>query len=223
MTSIGRRWPRKWTGATKCDWPNCHSKAIFKSFSSLKTHTLNIHVSPLVCTLPQCSYKKPFGKMYELLRHNATIHGNHYHKCPVEGCEAGFSRKDKMLNHIREKHNTLKCPYNHCSVTVLETEEELHLRQFHGDFECAIGACETGLKSLFLEVGLKRHLRKCHGISYDPIETIMSQTHGSVDRTARSKLRSAWKDCVLCSAQHGKESLRENTEVIGIGNGERSV
>lgn len=217
----------QWSPGTKCSWPSCASKAVFKSFSSLKTHTLNIHVRPLVCTAPQCSYKKPFGKMYELQRHIATAHGDGCNcKCPVEGCEAsltGFSRKDKMLKHLREQHDVLKCPYNHCSATVLKTETESHLQQFHGSFECALGSCETGLKSCFRKIGLQRHLRTHHSITNDPVQTIMSHVRKSDDKTAHGLLRTAWQDCRLCSAQHGNEVPSWNSDAVNIQTGEKSL
>src|SRR5258708_721133 len=65
---------KQWSGASKCGWPKCPSKATFKSRNAWKTHVYNIHVDPLVCTLPQCSYTKPFGKRNDLYRHISTAH-----------------------------------------------------------------------------------------------------------------------------------------------------
>jgi hypothetical protein len=197
---------RRWSGPRKCDWLNCKSKATFKSPASLKSHILNIHVTPLVCTHPQCTYTKPFGKESDLSRHVETVHEKaDRHKCPVELCEAhitGFARKDKLLNHIREQHDNLRCPFNHCFATVLEIQQESHLQRFHGSFECALGACETGLASCFLEANFRSHLRKHHNISYDAVLALMRTLRSTKDNTARGyhivRLRK-WQDCPVCS------------------------
>jgi hypothetical protein len=193
-----------WLGPTKCDWPNCTSKATFKTPASLNTHTTNIHTTPLICSVPQCSYKKPFGKNYELQRHIETIHGNETpHKCPVKDCEqhaSGFSRKDKLKKHMREQHTLLKCPYNHCAAEVVEEETKLHVQQFHGPFECAMASCETGSKSYFTLESALRHLRSCHAMSHDVAYSALQFADSSKDRTIRAPF---WvsRDCEVCSTQ----------------------
>ncbi|KAF8852217.1 hypothetical protein BDZ45DRAFT_114575 [Acephala macrosclerotiorum] len=211
---------QQWRGPRGCDWPGCPSKATFKSPSSLKSHIFNIHARPLVCTHPQCTYTNPFGKQCDLRRHVETFHAVSYnHVCPVESCDAntkGFARKDKLLNHIREQHDNLKCPYNHCHATVLETEQNTHLQQFHGSFECALGACEKAPASCFLEIGLERHLRRDHNMTADPTYTLTYRVSQTGDKTARSshivRLRK-WKDCPACSnAQSGLGSVKNNED-----------
>src|SRR6266536_2620052 len=213
---------RQWSGASKCSWPKCSSKATFKFPKLLKTHISNIHINPLVCTVPQCSYTKPFGKQYELDRHISTVHGEaRNHRCPIESCEAGitgFARKDKLLNHMREQHDNLRCPYNHCSATVLKTQEESHLQQFHGSFECALGICEQGLASRFREVDLQRHIRKHHGLTYDPAQKLMKRVNNAEDKTARGSLLTSWRwqDCPICSKQQYDARLKQNSEDINV-------
>ncbi|CZR66415.1 uncharacterized protein PAC_16316 [Phialocephala subalpina] len=210
---------QQWLGPRGCIWPDCSSRATFKSPGSLKSHILNIHISPLVCTYPQCTYSKPFGKQWDLRRHIETVHAASCdHMCPVKSCEAhtkGFARKDKLLNHIREQHDNLRCPYNHCSATVLETEQDAHLQQFHGSFECALGACEKGLASCFLAIGLRRHLRSHHNMNADPVDTLMSRLRQTGDNTARSShivgLRK-WKDCPACSEAQNNEDFQTQNE-----------
>lgn len=159
----------QWAGASQCPWPKCISKATFKSPSALKTHLTNIHVTPLVCTYPQCSHSRPFGKQYELDRHVATAHGNtRNHKCPVGTCDAnvtGFSRKDKLLKHMREAHENVRCPYNHCFAKVIATQKQEHLRACHGDYECRIGGCEASSASRFSSKRLEWHLISAHKIN----------------------------------------------------------
>jgi len=218
---------RQWSGPRGCIWKECPSKSTFKSPGAFKSHIFNIHVSPLVCTFPQCTYTKPFGKKYDLDRHVATTHAaSSTHVCPVESCDAntnGFARKDKLLNHIREEHDNLRCPYNHCYAIVLATEQDAHLQEVHGSFECALGACEHGPASCFRKVGLKRHFRKHHNMTVDPTQTVMAKTRKTMDKTARSphiaRLRT-WKDCPTCSeAQRGSRS-ELNHESSQIQNGD---
>ena len=196
---------KEWSGATTCQWPKCTSKSLFKTAKQLADHTLNVHVKPLLCPVPSCSHKKPFGRESDLLRHHKTKHGNgQKHKCPVQDCDAnatGFSRKDKMLQHIREKHALLKCGYNHCSAKVLETETESHLREFHGNLECAIGGCKNARKSCFGAGNLFRHLRTSHSIGWGPAYTILRIARFSEDKTARCELRESWRACKSCSTQ----------------------
>lgn len=196
-----------WSGASKCLWPKCSSNATFKTRSSLRTHLSNIHVTPLVCTHPQCSYKKPFGKQYELDRHISTAHGKtHSHKCPIDTCEAsvtGFPRKDKLVKHLREQHEKVRCPYNHCSAVVVATQEEEHIRTFHGDFECAIGGCDCGIASRFSHRSLKQHFKVAHGMDHYTARELVTKVLRSTDRVARQYPTQWWKsprDCESCSS-----------------------
>ncbi|KAH9213472.1 hypothetical protein DL95DRAFT_390438 [Leptodontidium sp. 2 PMI_412] len=208
---------RQWPALRNCGWQNCQSRATFKSPGSLKSHIFNIHVTPLVCTHPQCTYAKPFGKQYELDRHINTIHlASHNHQCPVQSCEAhttGFARKDKLLNHIREQHDNLRCPYNHCFATVLETQVESHLRLFHGSFECALGACSASGASCFLEEDLQRHLRKHHNLTYDPSLSVTKASRHTEDNTARPShviTCRTWQDCPVCSTAQSASSTMQD-------------
>jgi len=210
---------RQWRGPRGCNWPDCPSRATFESPSSLKSHIFNIHINPLVCTYPQCTYLKPFGKKCDLRRHIETVHEpSCNHICPVESCEVnikGFARKDKLLNHIREQHDNLRCPYNHCYATVLETEQDAHLRQFHGSFECALGGCEKGPASCFLEDGLRRHFRRDHHITIDPARNLINKVLNTEDKTARPTHTVRFKklgDCIACSETQSELGFAQNNE-----------
>jgi len=194
----------QWSGATKCPWPKCSSKATFKTRSSLRTHVGNIHINPLICTHPQCSYKRPFGKQHELDRHISTAHGTiRNHKCPIDTCEAsvsGFARKDKLTKHLRDEHENLKCPYNHCSAVVLDTQQESHLLKSHGSYECALGDCENGGASRFSYTKLKQHLRGSHGMTYWSTRRLSSLAMND-DKIVRSKNLLYWEmlqNCATC-------------------------
>jgi hypothetical protein len=114
-------------------------------------------MSPLVCNYPDCSYKKPFGKQCDIKRHLATIHRTEQgYQCLECDCQETFSRKDKMLKHGREKHELFRCCYSHCTATVFAGEREAHLQKVHGRYECAISSCQSGGRSYFQIVNLRR-------------------------------------------------------------------
>ncbi|KAF2186728.1 hypothetical protein K469DRAFT_144086 [Zopfia rhizophila CBS 207.26] len=180
----------KWSGLRKCHWPDCASKATFHSRVSLKAHIRNIHVTPLVCTHPSCSYKKPFGKPCDLKRHMATIHNTErQYPCLESDCQ-------------EEKHQLFKCPYIHYSATVFATQRESHLRESYGCYECAIGSCASAHRSFFTKENLRRHLRTCHRITFNPVATIMRNlTAGAKEDGAvyaNSPLRPTYRDCASC-------------------------
>ncbi|OCT48887.1 hypothetical protein CLCR_04957 [Cladophialophora carrionii] len=133
----------KWSGPQRCHWRGCDSKTTFRSRSSLDAHVRNIHLTPLVCTYPGCPYKKPIGKEYDLKRHLASIHNKvPGYPCLEPGCHEVFFRKDKMMQHAKDKHELFECAYNHCSATVFAHQRELHLRESHGQSECVIGVLQ---------------------------------------------------------------------------------
>lgn len=195
----------EWSGPQKCHWRGCASKATFRSPGSLKAHIRNIHVTPLVCTYPNCSYKKPFGKPCDLKRRMANIHNTERgYPCLESNCQEVFTRRDKMMRHVKEKHELFKCSYNHCSATVFATQKESHLRESHDRFECAIGSCALGYKSFFTLENLKRHMRTSHRMTNDPVSTITSHlTKGAKEDGvlyANCPLRPTYRDCGSCLA-----------------------
>lgn len=193
------------SGPANCKWPKCTSKATFNYPRLLVEHTLNLHDKPLVCPTLGCSHRKPFGKRSDLKRHIRTKHENaQAHKCPVQGCDSnvtGFSRKDKMLKHMREKHTLLKCGLNHCFDEVPEAETETHLQLCHGSLECAIGACKNADKSYFSGDNLIRHLRTSHSVQWSPARSLFWTAEDSEDKTVRSELPESWKYCKSCSSR----------------------
>jgi hypothetical protein len=185
-----------------CNWPNCSSKAVFKTRSSFQTHIYNIHVIPLVCNVPGCSYVKPFTKRCDLNRHKSTVHGDAGQvECPIQGCDTR-ARKDKLQEHMRKYHDRLRCPYNHCTTTVVEGQEETHVRESHGPYECGLGACEGKSQSRFLLNSLKGHARKQHGVDWWTTRWVDSDLEAVQDKTLRAYMypgrRSETKDCMDC-------------------------
>jgi hypothetical protein len=206
---------RQWSCPSKCTWPNCPSKGTFRSRNDLKTHLRNKHLDPLVCTVPQCNYKKPFSKQHELNRHIETCHSSsHAYCCPIEFCGAKFPRNDKLLKHVRENHDMLRCLHSHCSVAAFKTQEETH-QQLHGEFECALASCQRAPRSYFQDEGLRRHLQKHHKIHFWTANDILSRMGPAGDTTAREcYLEYQIQDCSVCSKQQEDIYLRHDSEGI---------
>jgi hypothetical protein len=155
---------QSWNGPTTCGWPNCSSSRVFKDKYTLKEHITNIHVARLCCSIAGCSVG-PFGKRSDLNRHVATIHGKSGFFCPIKSCQSmttGFSRKDKLVKHMRDEHDNVRCSLNHCGAVILDGQQEMHLQNSHGDWECALGACQHGLPSHFTEETARLHLVRVH-------------------------------------------------------------
>ncbi|PMD21372.1 hypothetical protein NA56DRAFT_125613 [Hyaloscypha hepaticicola] len=74
----------------------------------------------------------------------------------------GFPRKDKLVKHMREVHDNVRCSLNHCGAVILDGQQEAHVRDCHGDWECALMACQHGLPSHFTLKAARLHLTKVH-------------------------------------------------------------
>jgi hypothetical protein len=185
---------------------------------------MNIHVCPLICNQPECPYRRPFGKQYELNRHIATAHGEaRNYKCPIDTCVAsltGFAQKDKLVKHLQEEHDSVRCPYNHCFATIAATEEEKYVQEIHSRFECELMECANGGASRFSEAKLSRHLRCAHNMDHYYIMGILQYmelgNHKVVTfalppvKTAKGIQRGR-KNCVFCSTQHCANKLKQNS------------
>jgi len=107
------------SGDGGCTWSGCHSKAKFK-LSALKLHLQNVHVKPLICVQPGCSFKRPFRSISDLHRHVHTKHSQTgVFRCPYKECRSStrtFKRKDKWLEHVEDAQHQLDnfCPVQHC-------------------------------------------------------------------------------------------------------------
>jgi hypothetical protein len=155
---------QSWKGCTTCGWPKCFSSRVFKDKYALSEHLTNIHVTPLHCSIAGCSVG-PFGKRSDLNRHVATIHGKSSFVCPVESCQSmttGLSRKDKLVKHMREEHDNVRCSLNHCGAIILDGQQEAHVENYHGDWECALMACQHGPPSCFTQKAAELHLVRVH-------------------------------------------------------------
>lgn len=204
----------QWSDGPKqhCNWPNCTSKAMFKSKKALQTHLENIHIDPLLCPETNCTYRGPFRSNYDLQRHIRSIHHGEKEvqfQCPFPECgdfPKTFIRRDKWLNHLRSGHDDSACPLNHCEAWAAGTQSKLveHIKNSHGNFECGLGSCMSQPASRFAKFELMRHLEFHHGIQHGDINTAQNAAIHARDRTVRlenlPKMMS-WKDCWLCSAR----------------------
>jgi hypothetical protein len=123
------------TPALKCDEPHCRSKAIFKTPDQLRRHIKNRHRQPLLCPWPGCTHRSPCGTACDLSRHVNTKHRKvRDFTCPLPDCSAhvnGFSRKDKLLAHLRDKHTMFHCPVYHCGDIVPDGAQQIHMDGKH--------------------------------------------------------------------------------------------
>jgi hypothetical protein len=210
-------------------WSGCHSKAKFK-LSALKLHLQNVHVRPLICVQPGCSFKRPFRNISDLQRHVRTKHSQTgVFRCPYKECRAStrtFKRKDKWLEHVEDAQHQLDifCPVQHCWYEArggsgLQNPKEVvkHMFSEHGgtsdkvrDFSCAIGGCEVGDPPFLTKDQLMSHLRFHHYFG-NAMEQLLID---AVETTVGHQLQLAhlvdlglsppatWsKSCTVCSPQ----------------------
>ncbi len=183
----------------------------------LREHINNIHKWPLVCDVEDCNHTKPFGRSKDLARHKQTAHDDSRpHTCPDKSCQAhakGFSRKDKLKKHLKEKHRQVRCQRTHCSAVILEAEIESHIRQGHGDFECRLGPCRDSAPSNFADRdSLETHLRVHHKMNaWGILEALRGMTPGStmLDHIVNGAEAKASQRCSVCAPQAMVETVAD--------------
>lgn len=164
-----------WSPGCKCPWPNCTSKCNFIKEVAFKEHVTNKHINPLLCKVPGCTHQDSFGRTSDLRRHEISVHsspGKYAFKCEVPSCDSKikeFARKDHLEKHIRERHDRYFCPWNHCPRGVKDYYLEPaqladHIESEHGQYECAIKACDGAAISKFTKHGLDLHLKSHHDV-----------------------------------------------------------
>ena len=179
-----------WSVGDKCMWPQCTSRAVFKTKSSSNRHITNIHTNPLLCQVQDCSLKTPFGRDFDLKRHQQSAHSTErMYICTVASCDARikeFARKDHLTKHMREWHDNYFCPMNHCfhsTRSSFVSPEDLanHIFNEHERYECALKTCASMPPSGFSEYSLEHHLRNHHDVSGDATFSIRKrmQNRGS--------------------------------------------
>jgi hypothetical protein len=186
---------------------------MFHSPSLLKAHIRNTHVTPLRCTYPGCSYKKPFGRECDLRRHFTTKHNTERkYRCPESDCQETFSRKDKMMKYTREKHELFSCSCNYCAATVFGSKRESYLRKSYGLYKYTVGSCQSGRRSYFDWSNLHGHLHMAYYIVWDNVIAIIRSLHpfplpakkAEVLYT-RVELYPKYRDCTSCFAENNNK------------------
>ena len=216
----------QWKMGSGCPWPSCRSQKLGKIFGSRRLYKkhLHTHLKRHWCQHHGCTYGKPFGTSYDLDRHIRSVHLNaRGFPCPL--CTQNFPRKDKLLDHSRKDHGTLKCNFDHCEKIVDAVEADTHFQAFHDSkliFECALSGCES-TKSLFSEFTARDHLGVHHGMGYPYSYSVMSslapkgRTRSKPMTMSPNTIDWAWfvsnlRPCSLCAK---KRASAEGTQQNG--------
>jgi hypothetical protein len=218
------------SGDGGCTWSGCHSKAKFK-LSALKLHLENVHVKPLVCGRPGCSFKRPFRNRSDLERHVHTKHSQTgVFRCPYKECRSStktFKRKDKWLEHVEAAQHQLDnfCPVQHCEKEArggfesFQNPKEVvkHMFREHGeasddvrDFICAIGGCELGDPPFLTKGQLMSHLKLHHSFVKELAQFVVDTVETTEDHQLHLAHLSSdinWAEncvesCSLCSPSY---------------------
>lgn len=216
---------KDWVAPAGCVWQGCKSKATFKYARSYEDHLKNIHTSPLVCTAPKCTHKRPFRNKADLSRHRSTAHsGLRPYICPYDNCPEEvntFARRDKWLKHIRETphEGDQFCPYLHCQFrnradpAGFQTREGIakHFKLAHSVYEsdpyiCALGSCVFNAQAEHWTASeFSSHLTGFHGPLSSGISSYYMRNKARLEGNARV-LRAeyldssfTWHDCFICA------------------------
>jgi hypothetical protein len=214
---------QRWPGDGSCTWGGCHSKAKFK-LSALKHHLQNVHVKPLICVQPGCSFKRPFRSIRDLERHVHTKHSQTgVFRCPYKECRSStrtFKRKDKWLDHVEDAQHQLDefCPVQDCTANLPRRKWTVtHMFDEHGgtsdevrDFSCAIGGCKTGDPPFLTKAQLLGHLKFHHGFNQGLAQQVVDSVGATEDHELQLthlgdfdlSLHATWSiSCTICSPQ----------------------
>ena len=238
LTGHGKDAIERFTVPSRCIWPDCSSKATFKTLDTYKRHLNNIHVKPLLCAVPRCSYKKPFRNQNDLDRHSATIHSDvKKYECPYESCESetkSFARKDKWLKHIQETihENDAFCPYYHCVLLeasvitsrgftdrkqISEHFSNEHARNGNESYECTLDLCANAVNpSHWSKYSLRSHLEQDHGLwnsSYVAIANLSDEGRKLSAKHLPDPIPEEYHDCKVCATSDQEDTQSGTTAV----------
>ncbi|KAE8452852.1 hypothetical protein EG329_013124 [Mollisiaceae sp. DMI_Dod_QoI] len=194
---------KSWKPFQQCSWHGCPSKARYKTTKLFEDHLNNIHINPLICTIEGCRHKKPFRGKADLQRHINSVHMDGsklrcpFSKCTTEGRD--FSRKDKLISHLREIHDTDHCPYSHCveELNPMTDSTAKHIGKLHGEFECALRSCKKST-SQFCERGFLDHLQLDHNMNWETVLRTRDIAKIFGDKTLRDEHIIDVRDCNIC-------------------------
>jgi hypothetical protein len=207
-----------WQVGGKCTWPQCTSRAVFKTKASFNMHATNVHTNPLLCLVANCPHKTPFGRLSDLRRHEQSAHSTERRFiCTVSSCDASikeFARKDHLTKHMRERHDNYFCPINHCPRSTKSSfakPEDVaeHIKVEHGLYECALKACAQAPSSKFSNASSLNHLRNHHSMSDLTTALIRERMERRLSKmvTEADLGRGYCGECKTCEKRHyvGKE------------------
>jgi hypothetical protein len=102
---------------------------------------------------------------------------------------------------MREEHDNVRCSLNHCGASILDGEQESHIKDAHGDYECALAACGNGLRSFFTREAARLHLISAHKMDRDTaLYPVYFTPNYLIDRESfkRFDLIKKFEDCQGC-------------------------
>ncbi|PTB44730.1 hypothetical protein M441DRAFT_44757 [Trichoderma asperellum CBS 433.97] len=154
-------------------------------------------------TLTNPGQSEPFGRTSDLTRHVRSVHEAACgHICPYESCPAhtdGFKRQDKLRKHLREYHPRVQCQQAHCCAIISGAEQQSHIEEAHGPYECAIDQL--------------KHLQVHHKMSWDACACVIVRLWRSGSTTVRSEhlsnsnRKAEWEKCSVCVPQQMTEVM----------------
>ncbi|CZR51030.1 uncharacterized protein PAC_00905 [Phialocephala subalpina] len=194
----------------RCTWHKCSSQARLKTSKLFEDHINNIHINPLLCTRDGCKHKTPFRGKADLQRHIDSVHGNTPKiRCPYQTCQSSsekpYSRKDKLINHLRKAHDTDRCPYHHCVSSMFSSPDDCestakHIGKMHGEYECALKSC-FNTRSQFSEESLMAHLQLHHDMNWEWVLKTrdIAKREGRILRDQHLVGQFEFSDCTSCT------------------------
>lgn len=202
-----------WSIGSRCTWPECTSRAVFKTFASFNMHLTNVHTHPLLCSIANCQHQTPFGRLSDLRRHQQSAHtAERKFVCSVITCNAAikeFSRKDHLVKHRRERHVNYFCPINHCARSTKSSFDKSHdvlehITAEHGSYECALKACSQAPSSQFDSLALLNHLRNHHAMPDATAANVKERMENRLSNTVTETDlgRASCGECKTCAERN---------------------
>ncbi|XTI96120.1 hypothetical protein V2W45_1072462 [Cenococcum geophilum] len=127
--------PRNSDGDIICDHVDCRNKTlVFANIRNWSKHK-NKHERPYRCTIPGCIRTQGFAAKGDQIRHERTVHKtpnsggskqdstNTLFFCSEPNCPRGpgsgngFSRKDNLMHHVKQRHQRVLASSRHVSAS----------------------------------------------------------------------------------------------------------
>jgi hypothetical protein len=179
-----------------CSLKDCGAKLLV---TEKESHIQKAH-GPYECALDECQ-KAPHSSL--LSRTKLQAHLRKVHKLERNEFRNIFSYIWESGDNWDEIVFVVYCPANHCLLKMLHNESCL---DWHGPYECRIGACAQTASSRFPRVRFQMHLRNQHMLTWEQViaieellksctdKSVYKTTHPSCDPDTNAKL----EDCKKC-------------------------